>query len=169
MFVERTVLPTPPFGEKTVITRPRRPLSGLSAATLVTCLADREDDVLGQLRQRDEVGDAVLERLFQQPGAVAGREEDDRRPRVLTHCRHLPRRILRATCRVEDRVEVAAGERRGRLLDHLGRPDELELVVCLESLEDLWEPIAGPRHVDAEPFLGVVLVLGHVSLLRPAR
>ena len=30
-FVETTVLPTPPFGEKTVITRPRRPSSACCA------------------------------------------------------------------------------------------------------------------------------------------
>ena len=164
-FVETTVLPTPPFGEKTVITRPRRPSPALRAAALCAGLADGEDDVLRQLRQRDEVGDAVLERLFEQAGAVTGREEDDRRTRVLAHRRQLSRWVLRPTRRVEDRVEVAAGECRGRLLDHLGRSDELELVVGLEGLEDLWEPVAGARDVDAEPFFAVVLVLGHVSLL----
>ena len=128
-------------------------------------LADREDDVLRQLRQRDEVGDAVLERLFEQAGAVAGREQDDRRPRVLAHRCQLSRRVVRPTRRVEDRVEVAAGESRSCLLDHLGRSDELELIVGLECLQDLWKPVAGARDVDAEPFFAVVLVLGHVSLL----
>jgi hypothetical protein len=134
------------------------------AATLVIGLADGEDDVLRQLRQRHEVGDTVLERLFEQAGAVTGREQDDRRPRVLANCCQLPRRIGGPTGSVEDRVVVAAGKRGCGLLDELGRSDEFQLVVGPEGLQDLRKPVTGTRDVDTE-LLVAVLVLSHLSLL----
>ncbi len=50
---------------------------------------------------------------------------------------------------------MAAGERGCSLLDDLGRADELELIVGLERLEDLCEPVAGTRDVDAELLFAV--------------
>ncbi len=48
----------------------------------------------------------------------------------------------------------------------VGRADELELVVGLECLEDVCEPVAGPCDVDAKPLLAVfdVLVVAHAQL-----
>src|ERR671919_499356 len=78
-FVAVTVLPVPPLGENTVITRPLRPTS-----------ASR------------------------------------RRP----------------VCRVEDDGEMTAGERAGAVTDVLRAPDELDLRVVVERLDELGEPVA---------------------------
>ena len=61
--MDSTVLPVPPFGEKTVTTRPRghawivRAVRTGTASGLVR-LADRERDRLRQLRQDEDVVDA---------------------------------------------------------------------------------------------------------------
>ena len=66
-------------------------------------LADREDDVVRQLREQEDVGDVRVERLLEEGRRLAGREDDDRRLRVLPDLRDLvlrerrrPRRVRRA-------------------------------------------------------------------------
>src|SRR5207244_13561206 len=53
-----------------------RPLLGLAG------LANREDDVLGQLRKGDHVRDLGVERLGEDAGAVAGAEQDRKSTRL---------------------------------------------------------------------------------------
>ena len=86
----------------------------------VARLADREDDVVGQLRQKQDVGDVVLERIFEQRRRAVRGQQDDRRPRVLTQGGDL---VHRQRCRasgVQDDLKVAACQRR-RGLAHLSR------------------------------------------------
>ena len=65
------------------------PLTGVSAlggepAAGVARLAEREDDVLGQLRQQQDVGDSFgVERLVEQGRRLARGEDHDRRAGVL--------------------------------------------------------------------------------------
>src|SRR4249919_2653303 len=72
-FVDTQVLPIPPLGENTVATLPTR----------LAPLAEREDDVLRELRKRDHVRDLDLQRLGEDVGALAGAKQDHRGPRVL--------------------------------------------------------------------------------------
>ena len=52
---------------------------GLEPAAGVTGLAEREDDVLGQLRQQQDIGDAFgIECLLEQGRGLARGENDDR-------------------------------------------------------------------------------------------
>ena len=83
-FVDVTVLPVPPFGENTVTIRPRRvgALTGGFAGRLAR-LADGEDDVLGHLREEQDVRHVGVQRLLEQDRGLARGEQDDRRPRVL--------------------------------------------------------------------------------------
>ena len=66
MFVESTVFPVPPLGEKTVITRPDRARSAIAirhgSRPGLTGLAHRERDRLDALRQEHDVVDAGRER-----------------------------------------------------------------------------------------------------------
>ena len=105
-------------------------------------LADREDDVLGQLREQQDVGDVGVERGLEQGGGLARGEQDDRCLRVLADGRELVGGQLRAAGRVEDGAEVAAGECARAVGDGLGVADELDLAVPRERLVELVE---GPR------------------------
>ena len=55
-----TVLPVPPLGEKTVTTRPSG--AGRGRARGEARLADGEDDVVGELRKQQDVGDVRIQR-----------------------------------------------------------------------------------------------------------
>ena len=113
-FVAVTVLPVPPFGENTVMTRPvAARVSPLAAPTRVARLADREDDVLGQLRKEQHVGDVGVERLFEQSRGLARGDEDDRRLRVLADRRDLVGGQRRAARGVQHSLEMSAGQRAG--------------------------------------------------------
>src|SRR5205823_7238271 len=131
-------------------------LAGLQAAAHVADLADREDDVLRQLGQREHVGDPGLKRLLEQARALARGDEDHRRARVLADPGERVARELRPGRRLQDDVEVPAGERAGGLFDVRARADELEPLVVRERLEDLGQTLARPDRVDPEP-------LGHLA------
>ncbi len=64
------------------------------------------------------------------------------------------------TCRVEDDLEVAAGERGGSLADALARSDQLEVGMGRERRAERVRAVAGARHVDPER-APVVPVLAH--------
>ena len=78
-------------------------------------LADREDDVLRQLREEQDVGDVGVECVLEQRGRLTGGEQDDRCLRVLADRGELVGRQLGAAGCVQHGAEVAAGERAGAL------------------------------------------------------
>src|SRR5438093_8413622 len=120
------------------------------AATDMRGLADREDDVLRQLRQREDVGHACLERLLQQCSAAARAHHDHRRTSVLADGRQLVGGKLRPACGEEHCLEMATGERRSGLCHRLPLPDELYLILRLERAEDLREAVAGTDREDSD-------------------
>ena len=148
-----TVLPVPPFGENTVMIRPWRACAALGrqAAAGVGRLAEREDDVLGQLRQQEDVGDAFgVERLVEQRGRLARGEDHDRRARVLADRGHLVRREAtssgwraRRTWRCPPaRAAVASAT-------FSLQPTKSSSGWVGETLAQAVEPVAGAGHVDA--------------------
>ena len=134
------------------------PALGREPATGVRGLAEREDDVLGQLRKQQDVGDAVgVEGLVEQRRRLAGGEDDDRRARVLADHRDLVGRQGRRAGAVHDHLEVAAGERRRGLGHVLAPADEVDLDMRRERFAQAIEAFAGARHVDAN---GLALSVG---------
>src|SRR6266542_4085981 len=132
-FVAVTVLPVPPFGEKTVRIFPWRP------PTRVGRLADREDDVLDQLREQQDVGDLGLQRLLEHDRRPAGSDDQNRGARLITNGCELIRRQTRAPGRVEDGVQVAARQGRSSFGDCDACADQLELRMTREGLAQLLE------------------------------
>ncbi len=128
-------------------------------------LLQREDDVLGQLRQQQDVRDVRLEGLLEQGGRLERGDEDDRRPRVLADGRELERRQRLAARAVQDDVEVAAGERARTVADLLRPADELHLVVPLQGGAEAFEPLARARDEDAH---AIALLLAVVFEVRVA-
>ena len=126
-FVEVTVFPVPPLGENTVTMRPRRVDVDGGPQSRPSGLADGEDDVLGHLREEQDVGDVRVQRLLEQDRGLARGEQDDRRPRVLADRGDLVDGERRAPRPVEDLLEVPTGEDAGRLGHADARADELDL------------------------------------------
>jgi len=122
----------------------------------MTRLADGEDDVLGHLRQEQDVGDVGLERVLEERRGLAGGDEDDRRLRVLADRRELVGREHRAGGPVEDDAEMPAGELSGgqRRLLALGRA-----MAMRPRLLMLDEPAAGLSPVNLDILLDTVLAL----------
>jgi hypothetical protein len=127
-------------------------------------LADREDDVLGQLRQEQHVGHVGVERLLEERRVRSRGEHDHRRGRLLADRGQLVDGQRGRPGRVEHGAEVAAGESRRCLADLLARADDLELRVVGERLAEILEAFARPREVDADALAGGVIGLGHLSL-----
>ena len=100
---------------------PVRADRGGQAAAGVRRLADREDDVLGQLRKQQDVGDVRLEGVLEQVGRLARGDEDDRRPGQLADGDQLVRRQARRARRVEHDLQMSAGERGCGSCDVLAR------------------------------------------------
>ena len=132
---------------------------GKQATAGVRRLADREDDVVGQLREQEDVGDVRVERLLEELARLAGGENDDRCTRVLADdCQLVVRQRLRVG-REQDDVQVAAGECAGCLLRRRGDADELELGFLCEHLDQRGRALAGAAHEDADRLAVVVVVL----------
>ena len=108
-------------------------------------LADREDDVLGQLRKQKDVGNVRVERVLEERGRLTRGEEDDRSLRVLADCRDLVGRKRRAVRGMEDRLEVASGQRACALADQVRPADELDFGVAPEGFTQLVESFAADR------------------------
>jgi len=117
------------------------------AATAVRRLANREDDVLDQLREQQDVGHVSVQRLVEQPGRAAGCNQQDRRTRVLADRVDLVCRERRAPGRVQDRLEMTPGECAGAARDVGARADHLDLGMACEGLAQLVEPFAGSGRV----------------------
>ena len=125
-------------------------------------LADREDHVLGQRGQQDDIGDVGPERLVEQERGLAGRDEQHRYPRVLADQRQVVHRQRRGAGRVQDAVEVTACERGRPVLDLLARTDDLEVRLLPERVAEGVEAVTGAGQVDpgAGLSLAVLGVLG---------
>ncbi len=81
------------------------------AAAGVARLPEREDDVVGQLRQQQDVCDALgVQRFLEQGRRLARREDHDRRARVLADRCDLVRRERGRPGGVHDDLEMPAGE-----------------------------------------------------------
>ena len=164
---EITVLPVPPFGENTVVIRPWL-AEALRPPARMADLAQREDDVVGQLRERQDVGHAPLERGLEEARAVARGDEDHGRLRVLADRRVLVRGEHRPAGRMHDDVEVAAGQS-ARGVAHLGTlSDELEPCVPPQGGNELSVAVAGPGRVEAESVAHGVLLAAAVSVVTSA-
>ena len=100
----------------------------------MACLADREDDVLGQLWEQEDVGDVGIECLLEQRRRFARGDEDDRSLRVLADGGQLVGGQRGAARRVQDGLEMTAGECARTFADLFGSPDELDLAVSPEGL-----------------------------------
>ncbi len=126
-------------------------------------LADREDDVLDQLREQQDVGDLGLQRLLEHDRRPAGSDDQNRGARLLTNGCELIRRQTRAPGRVEDGVQVAARQGRSSVGDCDACADQLELRMTREGLAQLLEALAGTRAVDAHALslIGVRNVVTH--------
>ena len=153
-----TVLPVPPFGENTVTILPCRPGPVVCVpAGRVRRLADREDDVLDELRAASRTSATSASSACSSSPAAARGEQDHRRTRVLADRRQLVRGQRRSPCCVQDGVQVAACQRRGSFGDVGAGADQLDLGVVGERLAELLEPFTGSggvNHSRAELFLG---------------
>ena len=125
-------------------------------------LADREDDVLRQLRQQEDVGDVGVERLLEQRGRLARGEQDDRRLRVLADGGDLVGGEHGAPRCMENRLQVAAGQWARAFADLVRPADHLDLAVPPEGVTELGEAFAAARDEDAGLLPGDCLSLdGH--------
>ena len=143
-------MPIPPLGENTVATLPRwldEPADRLSAWQALRIAKTMFSVSCGQ---RDDVRDLGVERLRQNAGALAGTQQDHGRARVLADRRVRILRELGPASRVDDCVEVAAGQSRRRLGHLLGHPDELDAAVDAQRIDDLRQALAGAGEVDAQ-------------------
>ena len=127
-------------------------------------LANREHDVLRQLREQEDVGDIGVERLLEQGRGLTRGKQDDRRQRVLADGRDLLDGQSRAARGVQDGLQVATGQRAGALADVLRPADELELRVTPEGVTQLGKAFAVARDEDASLFTCLGLD-GHRALL----
>src|SRR5439155_19153185 len=139
----------------------------LAAAAGVARLADGKDDVLGQLREQQNVGDVCVECFLEQRGRLARGEEDDRGVRVLADRRDLVDGQRRAAGGMDDRLEVASRQRAGALTDLVGVTDELDLAVAPEGVVQLGQPFTAARDEDTTLLSG--RCLGLDSHYRPPR
>src|SRR5215211_3553963 len=134
--------------------------SGFAAG--VARLPNREDDVLGHLRKEKDVRYVGVERLVQEDGRLAGREEDHRRRRVLADGRKLVVRQRGAARPVEDDLQVPARERRGGIEDAVAPAHDLDLAVAFQGVAKLGEPVTAARDEDAHLLASGYLCLeGH--------
>src|SRR3954451_6444621 len=128
-------------------------------------LPNREDDVVGQLRQEQDVGDVVLQRVLEQlRGAVRG-EQDDRRTSVLADRCDLVHRQRRGAGGVQDDLEVPTGQGRCGLRHLWGGADELDLRMVGKRLPEIRQAVAVARHVDAGLLPGGALTVFACPLL----
>ena len=127
-------------------------------------LADREDDVLDELRQQQDVRDVRIQSLLEQPRRAARREQEDRGTRVLPDCRKLVRGQRRGPGCMEDGVQVAARQGRSAVGDVGARPDEFDLGMAGKRVAELVEPFTGSGGVDAHA-LGCLGSGAHYGLL----
>jgi len=81
-------------------------------ARRVRGLPDREDHVLDELRQEQDVVHVRVQRLLEQSGRAARRDDQDRGACVLANGCELVRGQCRAPGRMEDGVQVTARQRR---------------------------------------------------------
>ena len=113
-------------------------------------LADREDDVVRELRQEQQVAHVGVERLLEHRAGLARGDQDQRRARLLADRGDLACRERRRASGVDDAVEVPAGEGRSGLRDVLRLADELDLGVACELLTERREAVAVADQVDAD-------------------
>ena len=119
----------------------------------VAGLLDREDDVVGQLREQHDVGDVGVECVLQQARGASGGEQDYRRLRVLANRRHVVRRQSRAARRVQHNLQVSSRQRGGAFEDVVAPAHQLDLGVLRERLAQVREPVANARHEYADAVL----------------
>ena len=112
-------------------------------------LADREDDVVDELRQHEHVGDVGVQRLVEQRTGGGRRDDDDRRPRLFADRGDLGRRERLGPRAVKHAVEVAAGQDAGSLSDMVAPADDLEIGVAGEGLAKVGEAVTVAREVEA--------------------
>ena len=74
-------------------------------------LADRERHVFDELREKQDVRHVRVQRLLEQRGRPAGSNDQDRGAGELANRSELVRRQRGAPRRMEDGVQVTAGER----------------------------------------------------------
>ena len=128
---EVSVLPVPPFGPSTQISRPSSltGLPSLLARSAGDRLAHREPELLLRLGEERHVGGPGLESPPEEPVRRRRREHDDR------DVRRCPVRVvddlerpvvLAALAGHEDYVDLAALERAHGVVDAVGHADELE-------------------------------------------
>ena len=106
-------------------------------------LADREDHVLDELRQEQDVGYIRVQRLLEQPCRPAGSDDQDRSTRVLTDACKLIRRQRAAPRGMKDGVQVTAGEHCDPSGDIGAGADELDFRMACKRLAQLVEPFTG--------------------------
>ena len=97
-------------------------------------LADREDHVLDELRQEQDVRDIGVQRLLEHPGRAARRHDQDRGAGVLANGCKLVRGQGRTPGRMEDGVQVTARQRRSAFGHGRARADHLDLGMACEGL-----------------------------------
>ena len=136
----------------------------LLLATCVAGLPDREDDVVGELRKQQDVGDVRVQRVFEQARRAAGGEQDHGGLRVFPDRGYIVRRQRRAARRMQHDLQVPAGQGRGALEDVVARADELDLGVLSERLAQVGQAVADAAHEDADAVSAV-----HFHLVRAHR
>jgi hypothetical protein len=120
-----------------------------ASPTGVARLANREDDVLGQLRKEQHVGDVGVERLLEQGRSLARSHQDDRCLGVLADRRDVVDGQRRAARGVQHDLEMPAGQRAGSCIHVVRMAHELELRVAPEGVTQLGQAFAVPGDEDA--------------------
>jgi len=123
----------------------------LELAACVCRLADREHDVVRELRQQQHVGDVGGERVLEhRRGLRSGGDEDDRRPGLLADRGYLAGGELGRARGVEHAVEVPAGERGRGLGDVHAGSDDVDLLDVGERAAEGVEAVAGPGEIHTD-------------------
>ena len=124
-------------------------------------LLDREDHVLDELRQEQDVLDIRVQRSLEERRRLVGGDDHDRRARLLADRSYLAGRERRVTGRVQDAVEVPAGEDAGGLRDVLAPADHIDLRAPAERVTEPGVAFAVAGHVDPG---GLRRVIAHFGL-----
>ena len=116
-------------------------------------LANREDDVLDELRQDEDVGHVRLERLVEQGRGLARANQDHRGTCQLADRGQLVDRQDRAARGVQDDLEMASGQNRRGGGNVLAGAQQLELVALCQRLEQRLQTVTGAGYEDARGFM----------------